>query len=213
MQHCLVAYWYIPAGISAPGTDIPAGLLNSLTDDWIEVERKFEEPQILPRLGTVVLVGQDYPIIDTSAAGVSTRLIWLHESQSKTTLSTAERGLLLSDAGINYLRYWLLYEASQIYQGIQWPEHDPTLEDTGLSQAIDVRSQLQDPRVLLLREAFKAERDGFVAAADISDILKTAEEPVPAGKAMRALLVRAFPDITTGRYAGTRGWRGIAAVI
>ena len=94
--------------------DIPAGVLNEMTSEDLTITKKYQNPTPLPRTGTGILMGADWPPIDTTAQGLDTRITYVYYKDMQP-MSDAIKRLLQSDADTHQ---YLLARIVQLC--IQW---------------------------------------------------------------------------------------------
>ena len=96
--------------------EVPPGALNTLTDDLLQVEKKFENNRTVPRLGTSILIGHTWAAVNASAQGVDTRVRWAYEAEEFPPMTEIERNLILSDEGIEYMRFWMVRRCRELWE-------------------------------------------------------------------------------------------------
>ena len=96
---------------------IRSSSLKTFIDDVQQVELKFEKNRPLPRLGTVIMVGHDWPDIDTAAQGMETRFKWaLSIDPAAEPMTVRQRHLLLTEDAVRYFRQAIVRRAVQLWQ-------------------------------------------------------------------------------------------------
>ena len=88
---------------------------------WMEladrqhIEEKGKNAYDANRTATAVLIGQAWPALDTSVPGVEQRLQWAYSDDSQFQMTQAERELILSPSGVEFVRAYLVDTAHKHY--------------------------------------------------------------------------------------------------
>lgn len=157
--------------------ELSPGVLNTLTDDLLQVEKKFKDNEAVPRLGTAVLIGHTWAAINASAQGIDTRVQWAFRANETDPMTTDDRLLILSSDGIEYLRVWILRRCRELWET---SEDGRILDDLTISannrQALaEFKMARSDPLAASLIEEFEVgELHEFVRSSKIKDVLEDA---------------------------------------
>lgn len=185
--------------------DIPPGQVNSMVSDILTIEEKRRMPYQVIRIGQPIMIGAGWPPIDTSAQGLDARFAWAYYRPAGeiAQISYQTRQDILSLAGIEYLRAWLINTARTM-----WRNGDEALTPARINDAELFISEQMSDEVQSLRECGVETRDpnDWVSTADL---LKAAEI-VAKGKGVAKLIHTAFPTARAQTRNNTRGWTGIA---
>ena len=77
-------------------SDIQAGILNEMTSEGLTITKKYQNPTPLSRIGVGVLMGADWPPIDTTAQGLDTRITYVYY-KNLPVMPDSSKKLLQSD--------------------------------------------------------------------------------------------------------------------
>ena len=205
--------------------EITTSQINECVQNSIDLERKYEQRKTVRRIGSIVMMGHEWPRVNYSDQGISERFQWCYEvdnddDDSESTKMDGRKHIeLMQDDQIAYLRAWLFHRASELwnkYESTQSAkqnlEEDPTIQDHVNSMS-ETRS---DPLCMILRENFKPWKNGCVASSEIKEVIEEnlgsdeEEVDIPKGKSMKSLMERAFPgSVRSGRKSGQSVWFGI----
>ena len=175
--------------------EISPGALNTFTDDLLQVEKKFKDNRAIPRLGTAILIGHTWAAVNASAQGIATRIRWAFRASEGPQMTSAERDLLLSDDGIDYLRAWIMRRCTDL-----WQSSDDGLLLDDLTMSADNRQSLaefemsrSDPLALVLTEEFEVgSPSDYVPSSEIKAAMEEAHGEKIGDKALGAKMKIAF---------------------
>ena len=89
-------------------SELPAGAIHELADDFVTVESKGIDPGTQPRVGQLILIGADWANTDASDQGIAARLKYFHEFSTTETMTPDERATILSPLGTESLQAMIL---------------------------------------------------------------------------------------------------------
>ena len=194
---------------------IHGSILKTWIDDLISVERKGFDRVSKRRLGTAIFTGYDFPAIDMSDQGMSTRFQWAIKMEDDPMLQE-ERDLLMTPDSIEFFRQSIMGAAVSMWKegDIESCTHTAETRQT----VEEFASSRSNPLAQALRMEYElgdGKRD-WVASANIQLVLEEAAD----GEKMTGALVRdamssAFhsptvvPDRKTIEGTQIRVWMGI----
>lgn len=197
----------------------PVSRINELTSDTVRVHNKFRDEMQRPRIGNAVLMGADWPAIQT-AQGNSTRFQWAWDDKGRTPpMDPTIRNLILTPEAASWLGTLLVDKAAQIYQSGQ-DASTPETRDAA-SRFVEMSENVLHA---IMRDVLSPGRsaDDFVPSADIvavvsqhpmADELDEKVEKVSKTQKWGASIRRVSPGASpkTHRVDGkvTRGWSGL----
>ena len=191
--------------------EVKTGLLNSLTADELSIEKKGLDPQSMPRIGQPLLIGADWPAVDTSMQGVAERLPWAYQAHDLPVLSQGKRAAILHPDGLAWLATTLITAASQLVDG------DDASDGASRAAAAELHAARADPLVLILCECLSYEPEAFTVTANIMEALVAGgieKGDLPQGRTIQQLIRRVVPQARPGRRTvdgeQCRGWLHVA---
>ena len=90
--------------------EIPTGVLNEMTSEDLTISKKYQNPTPLPRMGTGILIGADWPPIDATAQGLDTRITYVCKLDIQPMSEAVKRTLQNDTDSHKYLLAWLVRE-------------------------------------------------------------------------------------------------------
>lgn len=172
-----------------------------------DIRRLYQSGYTADRLGTAVVMGNDWPHVDADTRGFKERLKWAFSTDDKSTLTDSDRALFLRPEIIDCLRAWMVEEAMRHY--------NEDTNGTGVASHEACESYVlarTSPITTALKEHF-AEGDGFVASGYIMETVNQYVDKEPTPKELAAKIAATFPMSSNGlkREDGkpTRGYEGI----
>ncbi len=214
-----------------PGA-IPSGKLNEIIGDTLSVERKGVDPYIAKRLGTLWFLGNDWPAIDTSAAGIAARFDWawdFAESEKRNgvmegmdvwAMRHPDGGAVIQARILDLAKSLAALDGRSIVDSNSPPlaigkPKTQTSRSNGYME--DFKSSGEPLAFRALKRALVADESGFVASAAIDDHLKSCgfidAKERPKGRVLGGYMRKIAPGAKSEvrRAAGkvTRGWAGV----
>ena len=210
LRRCL-AVFIDEADKAKPGTNgiqVTAGMLNPWTANKLTVELKGVQPFTARRMGTVCLVGNQWPKVDPTAGGMRERLQWAFDLGDQPIIEDADYKALEDPEAQAWLRWHLLAYARQFMAG-----GEPWLVTPSRAADADAVLDASMPELAHeLRALYEADERGFVANATIKADFG---DELPAKSELAWLMRCAFGAVRNGlkRVDGkpSRGWFGISA--
>ena len=186
--------------------------LDTLTDEFPVFGAKGVQPRKHLRTGQPLLLGADWPWVDTDGQGVRERLRWVVRIVGNDRLTTDDHEVLFSPEGTA----WLLAELVRLAQellSIGQDVYDLTVtelrQDKHASDATRFYEERGNDAMRLLRKSYTEDyqwRDSyFVASTELKALFEANEIEQPKGKAFAKVMTACFPKAVAGKR-GVRGW-------
>lgn len=96
--------------------EISIGVINEMTSEDLTISKKYQNPTPLPRIGTGILTGADWPPIDTTAQGIDTRITFVYFKELPKMSSEVKRTLQTDTDAHKYLLAWIVRECVKHYE-------------------------------------------------------------------------------------------------
>ena len=191
---------------------IDGSTITAATHERPDVEEKGKMVRQMRRTASLMLIGADWPHIDSDEQGVANRFTWaMRLDPSYGPMDWEERELLFSDDGIRCLRATLFRMAHEHHEkggDIEFKSRTDA-SNACLDEFIEAR---RNPHVKALRESFvesihgRVERD--IVAKVVDETSKAMGEKGPQGRAFGAVVKRAFPCAKSKVSNSTGYWYG-----
>ena len=192
--------------------------LHRLIDPYISVEKKRIQATTRRRTANAMLVGHDWPVLDTSEQGVERRIGYVEHNTSQQGMTRQHYLEIDSEREqcLAYLRAWLCREAQRLWndQSGKTP-HELTITPEARSAKARLISERSDPLVSALWTAFEVNPTGRTASADVSRVLKDAANAYgikePKGRGIATQVKKAYPLARAVRVTKERLWEGFTS--
>ena len=90
--------------------DISPGTINEMTSEELTISKKFQNPTYLARTGTPIMIGADWPPIDTTAQGLDTRITYVYYNEIPPMPEATKKILQHSTDAHEYLLAYIIKE-------------------------------------------------------------------------------------------------------
>ena len=190
-------------------------MINEYAQNTVDDEKKGLQRRSVNRISSVLLMGHDWPHVNASDQGITTRFVWANDLRSLKKMTSAERAELMSYENIAYLRAWLFDTAAKLFS--QYGNGEMAREEQQKEPAIQdavanlLKSRL-DPVSEALQEYLEPDKNGFVETTYIRGIFDKEDiGTAPKGKGFSKVLRRAFHNaqLHSGKMHDARGWYGL----
>ena len=197
------------------GSEIRAAAVNELVQETISHEAKGKDRKTVHRIGSLCFLGFDYPNVDSTAQGFTSRFRWTADKRQVGKMTREQRETIISPESIAYIRAWLIARAAELRQeyGDVTAIKEAQCNSEAVRKAIaEFAHNRQCKWAAVLRENFDVAADAFTPNTEIDAVLNTVkdeEERTPKTRRLQAVLRRAFPNasLRSGRQqeGGQRG--------
>ena len=186
--------------------------LDTLTDELPVFGAKGVQPRKHLRIGQPLLLGADWPQVDTDGQGVRERLRWVVKIVDKDQLTSDDHELLLSPEATAWLLAELVRLAKELLSTGQ-DVYDLTVTELRqgrhANDAFLFYKERASEAVKLLRKSYTEDYDRrnsrFVASTELKALFEANEIEQPKGKAFAKLMTTCFPKAVAGKQE-VRGW-------
>ena len=192
--------------------DINPALILKMTSTTLDVELKGQDEETKERTGTMVLIGANWPDIDTTYQGVKERIAVALDLKGHDILTRKEYEDCNTDEAVQFFRAMLIEEAVSLYQqSLKVGEHVLEFAKAKIAH-LNKRTDFIDSRKnqLVLEVQREIGHLGRVSNKELSDLLerlaKETGETQPKGKNVRAFLERCFTGVSSYKSGSSRGW-------
>ena len=195
------------------GKPIKAGRLNMLTAQTFNLNPKMKAPQPnVRRLGATVIVGNEWPDVDTSVAGLQRRARWAWD-MPLPELDGAIRDAVLNDRAAAEYLLAVLVERAQVFANLDRDEARRELVTPEVRAALarfmaDGRPEFANA---LVEHVAKGSPSDYVTAARIQGIIEAVEGRKPSNQDVGRVLAGLGARVGSTRIDGkkARVWYGI----